>query len=166
MWDLSLTSLFLVLRHPPCSLGLSATSQQYFSLRTNQPPATSQQYFSLRTNQHQPSATSQTNRVIDFIHSYTQVLCTVWLPDVGKIPWAIEPMFIEILKCHSVNRPVAHPAYLEADHLRAQMEQHISGKFLRSASRCISSSSMYFQTCKLFIQLPITDHETTTEQNC
>jgi hypothetical protein len=46
----------------PCSFGLSATSQQYFSLRTNQPPATSQQYFSLTTNQHQPSATSQTNR--------------------------------------------------------------------------------------------------------
>jgi hypothetical protein len=48
----------------PCSLGLSATSQQYFSLTTNQPPATSQQYFSLRTNQHQPSATSQTNRLL------------------------------------------------------------------------------------------------------
>jgi hypothetical protein len=62
----------------PCSFGLSATSQQYFSLRTNQPPETSQQYFSLRTNQppetsqqyfslrtnqHQPSATSQTNRL-------------------------------------------------------------------------------------------------------
>jgi hypothetical protein len=47
-----------------CSLGLSATSQQYFSLRTNQPPATSQQYFSLRTNQHQPSASSQTNRLM------------------------------------------------------------------------------------------------------
>jgi hypothetical protein len=47
----------------PCSLGLSATSQQYFSLRTNQPPAISQQYFSLRTNQHQPSATSQTYRL-------------------------------------------------------------------------------------------------------
>jgi hypothetical protein len=47
----------------PCSLGLSATSQQYFSLKTNQPPATSQQYFSLRTNQHQPSTTSQTNRL-------------------------------------------------------------------------------------------------------
>jgi hypothetical protein len=46
-----------------CSLGLSATSQQYFSFRTNQPPATSQQYFSLRTNQHQSSATSQTNRL-------------------------------------------------------------------------------------------------------
>jgi hypothetical protein len=47
----------------PCSLGLSATSQQYFSLGTNQPPATSQQYSSLRTNQHQPSATSQPNRL-------------------------------------------------------------------------------------------------------
>jgi hypothetical protein len=47
----------------PCSFGLSATSQQYFSLRTNQPPATSQQYFSLKTNQHQPSATIQTNRL-------------------------------------------------------------------------------------------------------
>jgi hypothetical protein len=46
-----------------CSFGLSATSQQYFSLRTNQPSAISQQYFSLRTNQHQPSATSQTNRL-------------------------------------------------------------------------------------------------------
>jgi hypothetical protein len=46
-----------------CSFGLSATSQQYFSLGTNQPPATSQQYFSLRTNQHQPLATSQTNRL-------------------------------------------------------------------------------------------------------
>jgi hypothetical protein len=28
-------------------------------------PATSQQYFSLRTNQHQLSATSQTNRPVD-----------------------------------------------------------------------------------------------------
>jgi hypothetical protein len=46
---------------PPCSLGLSATSQQYFSLTTNQPPAISQQYSSLRTNQHQPTATSQPN---------------------------------------------------------------------------------------------------------
>jgi hypothetical protein len=36
------------------TLGLSATSQQYFSFRTNQSPATSQQYFSLITNQHQP----------------------------------------------------------------------------------------------------------------
>jgi hypothetical protein len=42
----------------PVHLALSGTSQQYFSLRTNQPPAISQQYFSLRTNQHQTSATS------------------------------------------------------------------------------------------------------------
>jgi hypothetical protein len=45
-------------RRTPCSFGLSATSQQYFSLRTNQSPATSQQYFSLWTNiistSHQP----------------------------------------------------------------------------------------------------------------
>jgi hypothetical protein len=47
----------------PCSFGLSATSQQYFSLRINQPSTTSQQYFSLRTNQHQPPANSQTNRL-------------------------------------------------------------------------------------------------------
>jgi hypothetical protein len=46
----------------PSSFGLSATSQQYFSLTTNQLPAISQQYSSLRTNQYQPSATSQTNR--------------------------------------------------------------------------------------------------------
>jgi hypothetical protein len=36
-----------------CSFGLSVTGQQYFSLRTNQPPAISQQYFSLRTKQNQ-----------------------------------------------------------------------------------------------------------------
>jgi hypothetical protein len=53
-----------VYKHAPCSLGLSDTSQQYFSFRTNQPPAISQQYFSLRTNQHQPSATSQTNVLV------------------------------------------------------------------------------------------------------
>jgi hypothetical protein len=51
-------------RYALCSFGLSATSQQYFFLRTNQSPATSQQYFFLRTNQHQPSATSQTNRPV------------------------------------------------------------------------------------------------------
>jgi hypothetical protein len=50
-------------RRSACSIGLSTTSQQYFSLRTNQPLAINQQYFSLRTNQHQPSATSQTNRL-------------------------------------------------------------------------------------------------------
>jgi hypothetical protein len=48
----------------PCSFGLSATSQQYFSLKANQPLAISQQYFSLRTDQHQPSATSQANGLV------------------------------------------------------------------------------------------------------
>jgi hypothetical protein len=52
--------------HAACSLGLSATSQQYFPLTTNQPPATSQQYSSLRTNQHESSATSQPNRLMMF----------------------------------------------------------------------------------------------------
>jgi hypothetical protein len=44
-------------RLPPRSFDISATRQQYFSLRINQPSATGQQYFSLRINQ--PSATSQ-----------------------------------------------------------------------------------------------------------
>jgi hypothetical protein len=56
---------FQVYSWTACSFGLSAISQQYFSLRTNQPPAISQQYFSLTANQHQPSATSQTNRLKD-----------------------------------------------------------------------------------------------------
>jgi hypothetical protein len=56
----------------PCSLGLSATSQQYFSLTTNQPPATSQQYSSLRTNQHQPSVTGQPNR-LSVSHKWNQL---------------------------------------------------------------------------------------------
>jgi hypothetical protein len=66
--------LLLQCTQSPCSLGLSATSQQYFSLTTNQPPATSQQYFSLRTNQHQPSAT----RVAD-LPAMALLLCRyVW----------------------------------------------------------------------------------------
>jgi hypothetical protein len=54
-----------------CSLGLSATNQQYFSRATNQPPATSQHFF-LRTNQHQPLATSQTNRLESSIVTFSQ----------------------------------------------------------------------------------------------
>jgi hypothetical protein len=42
---------------------LISHNRAVFSLRTNQPSATSQQQFSLRTNQHQPSATSQPNRL-------------------------------------------------------------------------------------------------------
>jgi hypothetical protein len=50
-------------------------SHQYFSLRTNQPPATSQQYFYLRTNQHQPSATSQTDRLLVLFVPFQCCLC-------------------------------------------------------------------------------------------
>jgi hypothetical protein len=53
-----------VAHHTPCLFGLSVTSQQYFSFRTNQPSATNQQYFSLRTKppaiNHQPN--EQTDR--------------------------------------------------------------------------------------------------------
>jgi hypothetical protein len=39
----------------PCSLGLSATSQQYFSLRTNQPPATSHNQPAVLFSQNKPA---------------------------------------------------------------------------------------------------------------
>jgi hypothetical protein len=42
-------------------LGYQPTSQQYFSLGTNQPPATNQQYSPLGTNQHRPPATGRTS---------------------------------------------------------------------------------------------------------
>jgi hypothetical protein len=38
-----------------CSLGLSATSQQYFSLRTNQPPATSRNQPTVLFSQNKPA---------------------------------------------------------------------------------------------------------------
>jgi hypothetical protein len=38
-----------------CSLGLSATSQQYFSLRTNQPPATSRNQPAVFFSQNKPA---------------------------------------------------------------------------------------------------------------
>jgi hypothetical protein len=43
------------LRHGACSLGLSATSQQYFSLRTNQPPATSRNQSAVLFSQNKPA---------------------------------------------------------------------------------------------------------------
>jgi hypothetical protein len=50
---------------PTCSFVrlISHRPSIYFSQNK---PATSQQYFSLRTNQHQQSATSQTNRPVDY----------------------------------------------------------------------------------------------------
>jgi hypothetical protein len=92
-----------------CSLGLSATSQQYFSLTTNQPPATSQQYFSLRTNQHQPPATSQTNRLKK---SYP-------LPhpadirgyQVYPLPGLAPPCLLAVTVCRFLARPAPPPCH-------------------------------------------------------
>jgi hypothetical protein len=42
-------------RPAACSLGLSATSQQYFSLRTNQPPATSRNQPAVIFSQNKPA---------------------------------------------------------------------------------------------------------------
>jgi hypothetical protein len=74
------TSSPAVHRSLPYSLSVSATSQHYFILTTNQPLAISQYYFSLRTKQHQASATSQTNRphkhgdhIAGFLHTVVQL---------------------------------------------------------------------------------------------
>jgi hypothetical protein len=64
MPPLAAVAAFRLRDRQPCSFDLSATSQQYFSLKINQPSPTNQQYFSLRTNQHQPSTTSRTNRLV------------------------------------------------------------------------------------------------------
>jgi hypothetical protein len=71
--------------HRPASLASEVPSRRHTSapsLRTNQPTATSEQYFSLRTNQHQPSATSQPNRLIItdracflFNYYFSQITC-------------------------------------------------------------------------------------------
>jgi hypothetical protein len=71
-WGGAATLFVWLISHQPAVLFFQnkpVTSQQYFSFRTNQPPATSQQYFSLGTNQHQPSATSQTNRLNEFLRN-------------------------------------------------------------------------------------------------
>jgi hypothetical protein len=48
-------SSLIFLSFSPCSLGFSATSQQYFSLRTNQPPATSQNQPAVLFYQNKPA---------------------------------------------------------------------------------------------------------------
>jgi hypothetical protein len=46
---------YISLQQAACSLGLSATSQQYFSLRTNQPPATSRNQPAVLFSQNKPA---------------------------------------------------------------------------------------------------------------
>jgi hypothetical protein len=53
-----------------CSLGLSATSQQYFSLRTNQPPATSHNQPTVLFSQNKPASAishQPTKQAVDHI---------------------------------------------------------------------------------------------------
>jgi hypothetical protein len=59
----------------------SANSQQpaVFFSQKNQSPAISQQYFPLITNQHQPSATSQTNRLQNSRSLNCMVPMIAWL---------------------------------------------------------------------------------------
>jgi hypothetical protein len=61
-------------------------SQQYFSLGTNQSSAINQQYFSLKTNRHQPSATSQTNRLQGGGGETDGVVCILYI--YGSISYA------------------------------------------------------------------------------
>jgi hypothetical protein len=77
-----------------CSFGLSATSQQYFSLRTNQPPVTSQQYSSLRRDQHKPSATSQPNRLHVFPPVRNQLFFFECVSSVHVLPIAMFILFV------------------------------------------------------------------------
>jgi hypothetical protein len=60
---------------PPCSFGLPATSQQYFSLRTNQPSATSTFLSEQTSTSHQPptkrtGCTIRTHNKIQIIYQY------------------------------------------------------------------------------------------------
>jgi hypothetical protein len=57
--------------YSPCSFGLWATSQQYFSLRTNQPPATSQLYFFLRTNKARVISHELNEQALNETHQFT-----------------------------------------------------------------------------------------------
>jgi hypothetical protein len=84
----------------PYSFGLSATSQQYFSLRTNQSPAVSQQCCSIRINQHQPSATSQTIRLLV---STLRLPCIQHRPLLQKTPLPLNSTKSE-LKNHSLHQ--------------------------------------------------------------
>jgi hypothetical protein len=81
--------------------GIHTHRQQYFSLRTNQPPtirqqyfSLRQQYFSLRTHQHRPSATRQTNRPFDQTDVFT---CTSDQSDGNEHPMNAQSRFSCVL---------------------------------------------------------------------
>jgi hypothetical protein len=55
----------LAVQHPPYSLGLSATSQQYFSLRTNQPAVLFSQNKSAPATSNQPNEQADHPDIVD-----------------------------------------------------------------------------------------------------
>jgi hypothetical protein len=59
------TKIQLLFAHHICTLFAWLISHQPAVLFSQNKPATSQQYSSLRRNQHQPSATSQPNRLMN-----------------------------------------------------------------------------------------------------
>jgi hypothetical protein len=59
-----------------CSLGLSATSQQYFSLRTNQPPATSRNQPAVLVSQNKPAPAISHQPTEQAAGSVSAKLCT------------------------------------------------------------------------------------------
>jgi hypothetical protein len=94
----------------PYSFGLSPTRQQYFSLRTNQPPATSQQYFSLRTNQHQPN--EHAVREIKLNHIIKKNLVKIQYDIILPYTLGKEPTRIYQSKCRHATlfHAIAHSA--------------------------------------------------------
>jgi hypothetical protein len=112
---------------PPCSLGLSATSRQYFYLRTNQPPATRQQYPSLRTNQHQPSATSQPNWLFVCKFSFGVVVLFI------KTLYPTSRLLNEKRVMHVLNKNghifTIHPSYT--------VSMHAAGGWLQMIVYCV-----------------------------
>jgi hypothetical protein len=64
--------------------------QQYFTLRTNKPPATSQQYFPLRTNQHPPPA-KRTGCVVIHLIFFCLDPCTEEMDPSGPSTIAADP---------------------------------------------------------------------------
>jgi hypothetical protein len=64
------------MKYTACSLGLSATSQQYFFLRTNQPPASSRNQPAVLFSQNKPAPaishqpTEQADKVNDIFLTF------------------------------------------------------------------------------------------------
>jgi hypothetical protein len=74
-----------------CSLGLSATSQQYFSLRTNQPPATSRNQPAVLFSQNKP-APAISHQPTEQAVSFSGPVCCYFFP-IRARPGSNRPVF-------------------------------------------------------------------------